>query len=85
MSARPPTLEEHARSFVAQGDALLDHCDSRVTELVSGGVNSTHAVAAALAYRYVKRVTAHGMNIVSSVFMPLDKLDYFDEDKASRE
>ena len=77
--------EEHARSFVTQADAILDHCDAKVTALVSGGSNSSHAVVAALAYRYVKRVAAHGMNIVSSVFMPLDKLDFYDEDRASRE
>ena len=77
--------EEHARAFVAEADGILDHCDGRVTKLTSDSSGSRHAVAAALGYRYVKRVMAHGMNIVSSVFMPVDKLDYFDEDQASRD
>jgi hypothetical protein len=36
--------------------------------------------ATALAYRYLKRISAHSMNIITSVVMPLDHLDYFDED-----
>ena len=37
-----------------------------------------------LAYRYYKRVTAHLLNIISSLVVPLDELDYFDEDRATR-
>jgi hypothetical protein len=28
---------------------------------------------------------AHSMNIVSSIFVPVDKLDYFDEDPETRD
>jgi hypothetical protein len=43
-----------------------------------------HAVARALAYRCLKRVVAHLMNLLSAVTMPFDKLDYFDEDPEDR-
>ena len=38
----------------------------------------------ALAHRYLKRVVAHLMNLMSSVFMPIDKLDHFDVDPEDR-
>ena len=41
-------------------------------------------MARALAYRYVKRVVAHLMNVLSSVVMPLDQIDSFDEDPEDR-
>ncbi len=76
--------EDQARAFCEQGEAVLRLCDERVDALVDGASDSTHPVTSALMYRYVKRVTAHAMNIVSSIFMPVDKLDYFDEDPETR-
>ena len=43
------------------------------------------AVARALLYRYVNRIVAHLMNVMTAVVMPLDRLDYWDEDKMDRE
>jgi hypothetical protein len=37
------------------------------------------AVAEALYYQYIKRIVAHLMNVLSSLVMPVDKLDFFDE------
>ncbi len=71
--------ENLARAFCEQGEAVLRHCDERVKHLLTNSAESSHPVPAALMYRYVKRVMAHSMNIVSSIFMSVDKLDYFDE------
>lgn len=43
------------------------------------------AVAGALLYRYLSRMTAHLMNVLTAVVMPLDRLDYWDEDKVDRD
>ncbi|HEX2155140.1 MAG TPA: PhoU domain-containing protein [Acidimicrobiia bacterium] len=43
------------------------------------------AVATALFYRYVVRITAHLMNVLTAVVMPFERLDYWDEDKIDRE
>jgi phosphate uptake regulator len=32
-----------------------------------------------LCYRYFKRIVSHCRNVATSIFMPLDKIDYFDE------
>ena len=50
---------------------------------MNGLVHSTepalHAVPRALLYRFLKRITAHSMNVVTAVVMPVDRLDYYDE------
>ncbi len=77
--------EALARAYVDEMDDILKTCNEKVNELVQDAKPTGNTVAAALMYRYVKRVTAHAMNIVSSVIMPIDKLDYFDEDPEHRE
>jgi len=75
-----------ARSKVLlhRGDELLDRFDERVSALVREEAPDHQAVAVALAHRYLKRIVAHGMNVLSAVVMPVDRLDYFDEDPEDR-
>lgn len=79
--ARDP---DRARELLMQGDQLLDDFDARVSQLVRGDDQGPEAVARALAYRYLKRIVAHMMNVLSAVVMPIDRLDYFDEDPEDR-
>ncbi len=76
--------EERAKTHLRSGDALLDRFDARVSELVKEEHPDHQAVAVALAHRYLKRIVAHGMNVLSAVVMPVDRLDYFDEDPEDR-
>jgi phosphate uptake regulator len=76
--------EQLARAFCEQGESVLRHCDEKVQSLLKAAGHDSHAVASALMYRYIKRVAAHSMNIVSSIFMSVDKLDYFDESTSTR-
>lgn len=75
---------ERSRDLRVRGDALLQLFDRRVSALIREPDPGSQAVARALAYRYLKRVVAHLMNVLSSVIMPLDRLDYFDEDPEDR-
>jgi phosphate uptake regulator len=72
------------RDLSARGDKLLDEFDDEVSALVRGGEGAPQAVARALAFRYLKRVVAHLMNLLSAVVMPMDRLDYFSEDPEDR-
>jgi phosphate uptake regulator len=72
------------RSLISRGDKMLDSFDDQVSALVRHGESETQAVARALAFRYLKRVVAHLMNLLSAVVMPMDRLDYFDEDPEDR-
>jgi phosphate uptake regulator len=73
-----------SRRLLTRGDRLLDAFDEQVSSLVKADEQGTQAVARALAHRYLKRVVAHLMNVLSAVVMPLDKLDYFDDDPEDR-
>lgn len=76
--------ESGARAYCDEVDVLLHDLDDKVDELIKDGSTCSHPVAAALMYRYYKRVVAHAANVVTAVFMSVDKLDYFDEDPADR-
>jgi len=76
---------ERARELLARGDELLDAFDRTVSAIVRGEDERPQAVARALAARYIKRIVAHLTNVLSAVVMPIDRLDYFDEDPEDRE
>lgn len=73
-----------SRNLRTRGDELLDLFDARVSDLIRSSDPGAQAVPRALAHRYSKRVVAHLMNLLSAVIMPLDRLDYFDEDPEDR-
>jgi phosphate uptake regulator len=75
---------ERSRVLRQQGDRLLGLFDRRVSALIRGEGSGEQAVARALAHRFLKRVVAHLMNLLSAVIMPMDRLDYFDEDPEDR-
>lgn len=76
--------EERAATLIERGDELCDDFDGRVDRLVTTGDPGSEAVPRALLYRHLKRIVAHLMNLLSAVIMPLDKLDFFDEDHVER-
>ena len=77
--------EERARAYIARGDELRREFDALVNGLVHSTGQALYAVPRALLYRFLKRVTAHSLNVVSAVVMPVDRLDYFDEDVEDRD
>jgi phosphate uptake regulator len=75
---------EDSRQVLARCGELMGMFDGRVSALVRGESDAAQAVARALAYRYLKRVVAHLTNVLSAVVMPIDRIDYFDEDPEDR-
>jgi phosphate uptake regulator len=75
---------ELSRPLLNRGGDMLGLFDARVSALVRGEADGEQTVARALAHRYLKRVVAHLMNVLSAVVMPVDRLDYFDEDPEDR-
>jgi phosphate transport system protein len=76
--------EERATQLLVRGDELLTEFDRSVSALVRGEDDQPHQVGRALALRYLKRIVAHLTNVLSAVVMPIDQLDYFDEDLLDR-
>jgi len=76
--------EDRARAYIDRGDELRREFDDRINELIRSTEPALTAVPRALLYRFLKRVTAHSLNVVSAVVMPVDRLDYFDESEETR-
>jgi len=75
-----------AHRMIQDGDGIQDEYDSGVYELLTdaGSVATSEGVARALLYRYLKRITAHVMNVLTSLVMPVHRLDFYDEKKSDR-
>jgi phosphate uptake regulator len=76
---------EAAHAILKVGDALTEEYDELIDEQLHTDQPAREAVPRALLYRYFKRITAHLLNILTSLVMPIDRLDYYDEAKADRE
>jgi hypothetical protein len=75
---------ERCRQLLSRATSCSTSSTSGSRSWSSRGTAEQQAVARALAHRYLKRVVAHLMNLLSAVIMPLDRLDYFDEDPEDR-
>ncbi|MDH3499723.1 MAG: hypothetical protein OEM97_06345 [Acidimicrobiia bacterium] len=68
-----------AQALIARGDQVLDGCDTNIRAAYNSEGLASDAVARALFYRYLKRITAHVMNLMTALVLPVDQLDYYDE------
>ncbi|HVR32600.1 MAG TPA: PhoU domain-containing protein [Acidimicrobiia bacterium] len=76
---------ERATATLNKCDDWLDEYDATVDALMLSTKPSTIGVPEALLNRHLKRITAHLMNVLTAVVMPIDRLDYWDEDKIDRQ
>jgi len=76
---------EAARALLARGDELLGACDTNVRAAYESTGPVSDAVARSLYYRFLKRIVAHVMNFMTALVLPIDQLDYYDEDVDDRE
>lgn len=70
---------EGAESLVSKANRFLDDYDAQVKSAYRSEGPAAPAVARALYYRFLKRITAHVMNFLTALVLPLDLLDYYDE------
>lgn len=73
---------EAAKAFLLEVDDVQRTCDREVDRRLA--ITDSNPSGAVLTYRYFKRVVSHASNIITSVVMPIDKLDYI-PDKPPRE
>lgn len=73
-----------AIEILKASDTDVDTYEDRMLAQLEGETANL-SVAAALFYRYVMRITAHLMNVLTAVVMPFERLDYWDEKKIDRE
>ena len=76
--------EQAARELIAKADVFLDEYDDNVRAAFNSTGPASDAVARALYFRFLKRITAHVMNLMTALVAPLHRLDYYDEAKDDR-
>ncbi|MDJ0664125.1 MAG: PhoU domain-containing protein [Acidimicrobiia bacterium] len=76
---------EAAHVLIAEMDEAQDRFDECVMAQLESTESASGAVSRALLCRYLKRITSHLMNVLTSLVMPLERLDYYDEKKADRD
>ena len=67
-----------ATELIQQGRETARQCDGLVTTIGKSDYDAATTTAFILGTRYYKRINAHVLNVLSSVVMPLDKIDYFE-------
>lgn len=56
-------------------------CDALLPEIAESGYDSGVTTALVLGARYYKRIASHLMNILSSIVVPVHRVDYFDRER----
>lgn len=73
--------KEKAEQAMQVDKPIVKRCDAILVELAHDGITANQATCMTLMTRYFKRITAHLGNVASSVILPVDELDYYDEKK----
>jgi len=75
--------KDQALELIQQGRETARQCDRLIAEIGRGDHDAATTTALILGTRYYKRIGGHVLNVLSSVVVPLDEVDYYDEDGAS--
>ncbi len=73
--------KDKAAELIRQGRETARRCDLLISEIGQSDYDAATTTAFILGTRYYKRIGGHVLNVLSSVVMPLDKVDYYDEDE----
>ena len=75
---------ERAIPLMQQSRDIAHRCDALVTRIGRSSYSAGQTTALVLGTRFYKRIGGHVLNVLSSVVMPLHKVDYFDEEEIPR-
>ncbi len=69
-----------AAELIHEGQDMTRRCDQLCENIAASDHGAGVTTALILGARFYKRIAKHVLNVLSSVVMPLHKLDYYDED-----
>ena len=75
---------ERAMALITKGRDLAHRCDALIAKNARSSFDASTTTAIVLGIRYYKRIGGHVLNVLTSVVMPLHKVDYYDEDEIHR-
>lgn len=70
---------DRAVELIQQGKDIAHRCDALIEKIARSDYDARTTTALVLGTRFYKRFSGHILNVLSSVVMPLHKLDYYDE------
>jgi len=70
-----------AVELIRQGRDAAHRCDALIARIARSDYDASTTAAMVLATRYYKRIGGHTLNVLSSIVMPIHKIDYYDEDE----
>ena len=73
-----------ALGLLRKGKDYADRSDRLLSRIAQLEYDSGKTTALVLGARYYKRIGGHLLNVLSSVVMPLHKVDYYDEDEVKQ-
>lgn len=73
---------EKVHALIQGIDEDTTHYDTHIVEFVNSDLPGREAAPRALWYRYLKRISAHLSNVLTSVVMPVDRIDFYKKSKA---
>jgi phosphate uptake regulator len=72
---------EGALELIQQGRSAAQRCDALIARIARSDCDACAATVLVLGTRYYKRIGGHVLNVLSSIVMPIHKIDYYDEDE----
>jgi phosphate uptake regulator len=75
---------EQALDSVRRGREIVRRCKLLLRRVADCNCEACVTTAHVLGCRYYKRIGGHAVNVLSSVIMPLHKIDYYDEEEILR-
>lgn len=72
---------ERAVELIRQGRDAAHRCDALIERIARSDYDARATTALVLATRYYKRIGGHVLNVLSSIVMPIHKIDYYDEEE----
>ena len=76
---------DRALKLIQEGQNVRSRSDALIERIAKCAYDCSTTTAMVLGARYYKRIGGHVLNVLSSVVMPLHKLDYFDEDELRKQ
>jgi phosphate transport system protein len=81
----PTSDTKAAEKMVREGRDTARALETLIADIARAGYTGTGTAGLILLARFYKRIAGHSVNILSSVIMPLHKIDFFDESELPRQ
>ncbi len=76
--------QSRAVALIRAGRAVVERCEALIQNIARSPHDAGTVAKLILSTRYYQRIAGHILNLLSSIVMPLHKIDYYDEDDLAK-